>query len=256
MMSTLAMPLTSVHAFADSFAPHIMTARPPTPADPAHLSELIEHYCSPEWKELLRERNTVLTFRTGEHIFRSGDHADRMFMIARGCVKVTAKLTSDTERIIRLAGDGEVLGHRAIGDEPVYAATATALTATEVNSIPMPLFLNTLKANGAFCYQFLLFFAEDMRRLEQQMRDLSRLDVTGRVARVIKLNMDTFGFDVKQPGKLAFTLSRRDIANAAGTTYESVIRTLAQLHRRRIITLAGKEIHIRNAMALVKLISH
>ena len=216
------------------------------------LSELIELYCTPEWKELLRERNTQLTFHRGEHIFQDGQVADRMYMIQHGRVKVVASYVKGGERIIRLASDGEVLGHRGIGNEPIYTATATALSETRVNVIPMQLFLSTLKANNLFCYHFLLFFAEELRLLDQHLRDLMNMDVTQRIAKVIKLDMDAFGFDEKDKKKLAFTISRKDIASAADTTYESVIRTLAEFQRQGIINLVGKEIRILKKRELEK----
>ncbi|MBK6541971.1 MAG: Crp/Fnr family transcriptional regulator [Flavobacteriales bacterium] len=209
-----------------------------------HLNDLIEQHCAPEWKELLRERNTQVTFRKGEHIFTDGQVADRMYMIQHGRVKVVASYLKGVERIIRLAGDGEVLGHRGIGNEPIYTATAVALSETQVNIIPMQLFLSTLKANNLLCYHFLLFFAEEVRVLDQRMRDLMNLDVAQRITQVLKMNMDIFGFDPVNKRKLAFTLSRKDIASAAGTTYESVIRTLSDLERQGIIDMVGKEIRI------------
>lgn len=218
-----------------------------------HLNDLIEQYCAPEWKELLRERNTQVTFGKGDHIFTDGQVADRMYMIQHGRVKVVASYVKGMERIIRLAGDGEVLGHRGIGDEPIYSATAIALSGTSVNVIPMQLFLSTLKANNLFCYHFLLFFAEELRALDQHMRDLMNMDVTQRIAKVVKLNMDAFGFDEKDKKKLAFTISRKDIASAANTTYESVIRTLADFQRQGIIDLVGKEIRIMKKRELERL---
>lgn len=209
-----------------------------------HLNDLIDRYCAPEWKELLHERNTQVTYRKGDRIFTDGQVADRMYMIQRGRVKVVATYVKGVESIIRLAGDGEVLGHRGIGDEPIYTATAIALSETRVNVIPMQLFLSTLKANNLFCYHFLLFFAEELRVLDQHMRDLMKLDVAQRIAKVLKMNMVTFGFDTTNKKKLAFTLSRKDIASAAGTTYESVIRTLADFQREGIIDMVGKEIRI------------
>jgi len=216
------------------------------------LNDLIEQYCAPEWKELLRERNVQLTFRKGDHIFTDGQVADRMYMVHHGRVKVVASYVKGQERVIRLAGDGEVLGHRGIGDKPVYTATAIALSETLVNTIPMQLFLSTLKANNLFCYHFLLFFAEELRMLDQHLRDLMNMDVTQRIAKVIKLDMDAFGFDEKDKRKLAFTISRRDIASAADTTYESVIRALADLQRHGIIGLVGKEIRILKKRELDK----
>lgn len=215
-----------------------------TPAQPERLNKLIAQYCSPEWQELLNERYTQLTFLKGEHIFKDGQVATHMFMIHRGRVKVLMRQTGDRERIIRVAGDGEVLGHRAIGDKPTYTATVTALSDTRMNTIPMPLFLSTLRANNLFCYHFLLYFAEEMRQLDQDMRDLMELDVPQRVAKTLLRNLDTFGLDEKDKRKFAFTMTRRDIASMAGTTYESVIRTLADFQQQGIIQLVGKEIRL------------
>lgn len=227
---------------------------PETSTHLVRLNELIEEHCSPEWLGLLRERNTQLTFRKGEKIFADGQTADRMYMIQRGRVKVVANYVKGQDRIIRIAGDGEVLGHRGIGDEPTYTATAIALSETKVNVIPMQLFLSTLKANNQFCYHFLLFFAEELRVLDQHMRDLMNLDVAQRVAKVLKLNMDTFGFDAKDKRKLVFTLSRKDIASMADTTYESVIRILAAFQKQGMIELVGKQIRIMKKRELEKAI--
>lgn len=219
-----------------------------------HLDKLIEQYCSQEWKELLSERNTRLIFRKGEHIFNSGQVADRIFMIHHGRVKVVATYGKGQEVLIRLAGDGEVLGHRGIGDEPIYTATAIALSETSVNMIPMSLFLSTLKANNLFCYHFLLFFAEEMRIVDQHLRDVMNMDVGQRIAKVLKMMMNTFGFDTKDKRKLAFTISRSDLASATGTTYETVIRTLAGLQRQGIIGLVGKEVRILRRVELDKML--
>lgn len=222
-------------------------------AQSVRLDKLIAEHCSPEWQELLKVRNTPLIFRKGEHIFSDGQEATHMFMIQRGRVKVVARQAGGREQLIRIAGDGEVLGHRAIGDKPIYTATVTALSETKVNMIPMPLFLSTLKANSLFCYHFLLYFTGEMRQLDRDMRDQMELDVMQRVAKTIRLNMDTFGFDEKDKRKLAFTLSRKDIASMAGTTYESVIRTLAELEEQGIIQLVGKEIRVLRKRELEKL---
>lgn len=218
------------------------------------LAELIERHCTAAWKKRLRGQNELLSFPKGGRIYSAGEQAERMFMVHHGRVKVIARIGQGPDRIVRLVTNGEVLGHRAIGDAPMYTASAVALTGTTVNSIPMWLFLEALRSNPAFTYHFLLFFAEEMRRLDRHMRDMMTMDVTQRVVKVLSLNMETFGFDDKVRSKLTFTLSRQDIANAAGTTYESVIRTLADLQRRRIIGLEGKEIHIRNKAGMMRLL--
>ena len=227
-----------------------------TPASPLiHLDQLIARYCTPKWQELLRKQNTRLEFGKGEAIFASGQKAEHMFMVHRGRVKVVVHQPGGKARIIRLAGDGEVLGHRAIGDEPTYAASAIALTPTTVNVIPMELFLSTLQANNLFCYHFLLYFAAEMRVLDQQQRDLMEMEVAQRVAQVLLLCQSTFGMDRERPTVLAYTLPRRDIASMADTSYESVIRALSDLQQQGIIELVGKEVRIRKGKTLERMVS-
>lgn len=219
------------------------------------LDQLIVRYCSPEWQELLRAQNTRMEFGKGEAIFTTGQHAERMFMVHRGRVKVVAHYPGGRQRIIRLAGEGEVLGHRGIGNQPTYTASAIALTPTTVNVIPMGLFLSTLRANNLFCYHFLLFFAEEMRVLDQQMRDLMEMEVAQRVAKVLLLCRSTFGMDPERPTVLAYTLPRRDIASMADTTYESVIRALSDMQQRGLIQLVGKEVRIRKRKELERMVN-
>lgn len=208
------------------------------------LRDLIREHCTKEWRELMAQRNVERTFRKGENVFKQGEVADTIYMIRHGRVKITVGPLHANERIVRLAGDGEIVGHRGIGEEPIYTATATALSDTVMDSIPMSLFLTVLKANNLFCYHFLLFFAFELRMLDQHMRDLLNTTVPQRVARTIRMNMDAFGFDRADKKKLAFTLSRKDIAITSDTTYESVIRSLAEFQRVGIIELEGKQIRI------------
>ncbi|MBP8822439.1 MAG: Crp/Fnr family transcriptional regulator [Flavobacteriales bacterium] len=220
----------------------------------ATLEELIRQYCYPEWRQLLKEKNIQTAFAKGQAIFTAGEKAGHMYMVHRGRVKVVAELGKGPGRVIRLAGRGEVLGHRGLGDEPVYAASAVALAPTVMNVIPMPLFLSTLKANGLFCYHFLMYFAARMRQLDRDTHDLMVLDVARRVVKVLLLCRDTFGMDEADPKKLAYTLSRRDIASMADTTYESVVRALAALHRQKMVELVGKEVRLRKPKALERML--
>jgi CRP/FNR family transcriptional regulator len=231
-----------------------MKARP-VEVELGRFNELVENYCSPEWRQLMRERNGVQTFKKGDTIFAQGQVAEHMFMIERGKVKVETAYAKGNARIVRLAGDGDVLGHRGIGTTLIYTASATALTDTTVNFIPMSLFLSVLKANNLFCFHFLLFFAEELRKADQQTRDLMNMTVPQRVAKALKMNMDAFGTDPKDPRKMAFTIPRRDIANLADTTYESVIRTLAEFQRQGIIQLVGKEIRIMRKQDLLNVLA-
>lgn len=218
------------------------------------LTDLLEEYCTDEWKTLMRERNTVLHFSAGQTIFKQGLTAEHMYMIKHGKVKVFNTVTHGIDRMVRLAADGEVLGHRGLGDDFTYTVTAEALTETSVNIIPLSLFISVLKANSLFCYHFMLFMAEELRLSEHQMANFLNMTVVQRVAKAIKINVDAFGFDTEDPTLISYTISRTEMAQYAGTTYESVIRSLAQLNDNKVIEIAGKGIRIPSYQKLLQVI--
>ncbi len=211
---------------------------------PETLAEMLRRHCSPEWQALVAEKMTLHAFEAGELIFREGDSADSLFIVRRGKAKVFSTFEPGASRILRFARDGQVLGHRGIGGDFTYTVSAEALVHTEVDCIPMPVFLSTLKANASFAFYFMLFFAEELRRSEEQSKSLLNLGVERRVAKAILAAHRCFGFDKDEGDLLAFTPSRQDLADYAGASYEATIRALSALQRKKLLKTVGPELRI------------
>ena len=81
------------------------------------------------------------------------------------------------------------------------------------------------------------------------------MTVTQRVVKALRMNMDAFGFDVTDKKRLALTISRKQIAQVADTTYESVIRSLAELQDSGMIELVGKQVRILKKKELLALLA-
>lgn len=204
----------------------------------------MENYCTPEWRQLAVSLTETFHFETGELIFKEGQKADNIFMVKHGRVKVYSTYTEDVEVIARFASDGQVIGHRGMGENFDFPISAVALSPTSVFALPMPFFQSLLKANNLFCYYFLMFFAEELRRSERMRKNQLNMTVKQRVAQAVRMNMESFGFDPADDSLLAFTITRKDIASLASTTYESVIRSLAELQSDGILGIQGKKLRI------------
>lgn len=202
----------------------------------------IKQYCDDEWLSLLEMHKSVIDFPKGSRIFSEGQSVQGIYIIYSGKVKVLSSFDHKTERIIRLASDGDLLGHRGFGGDDTYPISAETLTPTKIAFIPTHIFMNIVKANHKLTYHMMLFFAEELRTSEGNMRKLSHLSVKARVACSLMLNANVFGYN--EEGSLAFTLSRKDLANLAATTYETVIRSLKELAKENIIQLHGKSIQV------------
>ncbi|MEZ4757524.1 MAG: Crp/Fnr family transcriptional regulator [Flavobacteriales bacterium] len=222
---------------------------------PDTLAELIRKHCSSEWQALIKEKCTTLSFEGGEDIFKEGHPADQLYIVRKGKAKVYSTFEPGSARILRFARDGQALGHRGIGEDFSYTVTATALVPTTVDLIPMPLFLSTLKANAAFSFHFMLFFAEELRRSEAQTKALMNISVEQRVAKALLATARCFGYDKDDRTLLAYTPSRQDLADYAGTTYESTIRALSALQKKKLIKTVGRDIRIADRKGLEKVLT-
>lgn len=214
------------------------------------MNQILEKYCIQEWHELIAYHCDVLTFQPDEIIFNIGDKTKGLFFIDKGKVKVLTADSSNTERIIRLAADNDILGHRGFRGNWTYSIKAVALTKTEVTFLPLGLFNKLMKTNPEFGYYMMMFFAEELRDSERLAK---QMPVKNKVASVLFQSYKVFGIDDRMENKLSFTLSRKDIANKGGTTYESVVRVLTDLNKEEIIETKGKDIYIKNIIALTKL---
>lgn len=206
--------------------------------------QLMQAHCSKEWLYLLKEQSETRTHKKKSTIYWQSEKLKSIAIILKGKVKTSSFLTDESERIYRLATDGQIIGHRGMGRDYFFPISATALEDTQVLKIPFELFESILKANSEFCYHFMLFFAEELKKSENYMSNIMNTSVTSRIALALLLNIDSFGYDKIDKQKLGYTLSRKDYANLAGTTYESTIRTLATLQDEKIIELINKEIRI------------
>ena len=209
-------------------------------------------YCSEEWIFLVKNYLKVKSFKKDQRIISEGDNVIGVYFINKGMVKIVSYFDKSNERILRLSSHGSFVGHRGLFSKQ-YPISAIALSDTEVTFIPMDIFTMLIKTNPDFSLFMISFISEDLRRTEEQMKNMIHGEVLIRISIIICMLIDAFGYDTKEKFRLNYTLSRRDIANIAGTTYESVIRSLAQLEIKKIITVDGKSFIISKEVELRKL---
>ena len=201
-----------------------------------------------EWKPAIEANRKSLLFNKHQVIFEEGSPVEGMYFVTSGIVKVHKKWGQDKELIIRFAGPGDIFGHRGLGGESEYPVSATALTESNVCLINLPFFYSSLKIHPNFQQSLLMFFASELRESEKNMRDLAHMSVQGRVANALLKLEKKFGKD--EEGFLRFTPSRQDIASFAGTTYETLFRTLTVFANDHLIQTRGKSIGILNYTVL------
>lgn len=214
------------------------------------MNVVLQKYCSESWCKFILFHSTVISVKSDNYVFQSGETTLGIHIVNSGKIKVIAKTGNGTERIIRLVSDNDLLGHRGFGGTWKYTVSAIALEDSELLFIPLEIFNSAVKANPEFAYFMMIFFAEELRDSEHLA---SQMPIRNVIASVLYNNFNVFGLEQGSKTKLSHTLSRKDLASQAGTRYETLVRTLADFNNEGIIKIEGKAIHICNLNALIAL---
>lgn len=206
--------------------------------------------CQQDWLPAIDASRKNFHFKKGEILFIENEEVTGMYFINKGLVKVHKKWDSDKELILRIAGNGEIVGHRGLGSNTIYPVSGTALEPTDVCFVTLDFFTSTLKVNHDFLYQLMMFFASELKESEKRMRNLAHMTVKGRIANALLFLKQKFG--TTSQGNLAINLSRQDMASYIGTTYETLFRMMNELSDADIIKTEGKNIFIQNEENLME----
>lgn len=207
-------------------------------------------YCMPEWKEVTATHKKTLLIKKGKALFTEGEEVKGIFFLYSGVVKIHGPWTDGREMIIRFARGGEIAGHRGLVDT-FYPISATALEDTMACFVGNDFLELSMKANPSLTYTLMHFYAAELQKAEKRLRDITHMEVKGRIAGALLDIFQTFGIDENQ--FLALKLTRQDIAAYAGTTYETVFKFFAELTAAGVITTSGKDIRINQSEKLTQL---
>ena len=190
--------------------------------------------------------------KKGDVIFREGNTMRGIYFIMHGAVKVATSSPIGREQVVRLASDGDILGHRVLGNDKYYF-NAIALSDTHVCFVETSVFKETCLSSPEFAYRLILFYALELRRTELRVKYHSQMNIREKVAEAFVYLNEIFGID---PDKktLNVELSRKEIADIAGTTPEQVTRQLNDFEEEKLILRTKRDIQILNAEGLENIV--
>ena len=214
---------------------------------------VINKTCNDDWKSLITEAKQDFEFEEGEMIFKEGQKVMGIYLIYSGRVKVLNTMGNKQESIIRLATDGDILGHRGYGGkDQVYPISAVTLEKSHLAFIPSEVFMGALRANTELCFSLLMFYADELKNSEVRTAKQIYMPTLNRIAASLLMVVDTFGY-AGNTKMLAFTPSRTDLSKMTNTTYASLIRGIKELEGSKYIALEKKEIIISKEQKLREL---
>lgn len=209
---------------------------------------LINDYVPSEYLEEISSSINIIACKKGQQFIMEGAPVNGLFFICKGKAKVLKTGIYGKEQILRIIGEGEVVGHRGFGTRKKYGITALAIEDCILCNFSNELMDQMLKEIPKLTYGLMLFYAEELNKSESKVKALAQMTVREKVIDSLLYIFRKFGTNHK--GYLNLLLSRKEIADFAGTTDEQVIRTLSALKKEGFLNVVGKRIEIVNVEKL------
>jgi len=199
-----------------------------------------------ETLDKIAELGNFRKFEKDAVILLENETGSALFVIVNGKVKVSRTSDDEREVILTILSDSDFFGEMAILDGQNRSANVTAIEDTELFLIQRSDFLDLLYNHPEVSISLLQELTKRLRGADMKIKSLSLKDAEGKVATVILQLADDLG-KIKQGvveiDKLPF---QQDLANMAGTSRETISRTLHTFAKKGLIELEGTKLRIIN----------
>ena len=188
----------------------------------------------PAERESLRPLVRLKSYEEGDTIFREGDAAVWFHFILGGRVKIVKATPDGRDMILEIFGAGDPVGALAAYEEREFPASAVALEATTLLSLPRQEFFATLASNPLLARGLLQGLTRRMMELTRKLADRnSRVEY--RIARLFLTLADRLGRAEPHGLVIPLSLSRQEIADLVGTTQETAIRIMSRWNKDGLV---------------------
>lgn len=204
---------------------------------------------SQEEAKLVSVSKTQVLFRKGENLTKQGAFASFVLFIVNGFVKQYVEDESSKNFNLRIIKPGEFVGLSSVFTKESFNYSTSAITETLAILIEKEALEKIVKHNGLFGFNIIKRYCEQNAGLFELIKNIKFKQMHGNLAETI-LYIDSFKSDNKS---LFSLLSRKDIADFAGTSTESAIKLLKSFEKDKLISLKEKDIIIKNRDKLVEI---
>lgn len=209
-----------------------------------------EHLLTPDDLEEIRNNCSCTNFRKQEVIIRQNTRTSHVAYIRSGLVKIYKEGQNKRNFIIKVGRQGEFVGLSSIYGTTEHQYSASAIDPCELCFIDINIFNKIVERNREYSQALINLLSKDNLFILERLMGQIHKQLPGRIADVILY----FSEVIYNNNIFEFPLTRRELAELAGTTKESFIRTLAEFKHDKIINLEGSKVSI-NSLKIVHTLS-
>ena len=196
----------------------------------------------------ISKKMTPYSYSKGEFIVMEETEGQQCYFITHGSVKITRSSKEGREVILAILTAGEFFGEMSLLDGETRSANVLTLEETKVLALNRNDFMATLEEYPRVSIQLLKELTIRLRKSDLQIASLTLSDAEKRIGLCILRLAGEQGTIRQGHVKIKKFPFQHDIANMAGTSRETVSRTLVLFEQNGLIQREGRQLTIVDYM--------
>jgi CRP-like cAMP-binding protein len=240
---------------------------------PLSIPTLKEHHCTVDLRldrlrmvpffqdlseEQLREVNQKFTanhYSKGEVIYRQGDTSTMLRVVVAGNVKLAAHTMEGESVLLDMLQPGDFFGNPSAACKDGYNETAETQTSACILSIRISDFREIMNRYPSVAMSVWDITTNRLSDTRQRIQHLSTLPVTKRIAHILVMLGNKFGEESRHGLLIQLPLSRKELADMAGTSTATASRVMSKFQEDDLISSGRQWIAIKENSELLRISS-
>jgi CRP/FNR family cyclic AMP-dependent transcriptional regulator len=197
-----------------------------------------------ETLEKIVKSGVLQSFKKNSVILSEEDSGSALFVITEGKVKVFRSSNDEKEVILAMLNESDFFGEMSLLDGMARSATVMAIEDSKLFIIQRTEFLDLLKKYPEVSIALLTELTKRFRSSSMKIKALSLKDAEGKVATVLLQLADDIGKIRQGIVEIDDLPFQQELANMAGTSRETISRTLHSFAKKGLIELDGSKLKI------------
>ena len=217
------------------------------------LNEFLDEVKQEDTLENLAESTQVNQYKKKQRIYTEGNHPHSLYYLNSGKIRTYKINDNGKELTIGLYNTGDYFGYHSLLQNAPYNETAETMEKCKVSSISRVDFEILINNNKKVALKFIKLLAHNVTEKEEQLINLAYNSLRKRVADALLTLLKKYKEEDHQD--FMIQISREDLAHIAGTTTESLIRTLSDFKAEKLIEAEAGSVKILNEKRLLEMVN-
>lgn len=193
-----------------------------------------------EERELIEKNSVKIKYKKGEVICKQGGFVSQVMLMEKGLAKVFVD-DGTHSLLLRIIPNGSFIGLSAVSEEySTFPYSAKTYIDSEIMQIDVNIFKQVIMRNAVFAKEIIDILSANSIQIYGRFFCLTHKQAYGRLADIILCLADR----IFKQENFDLPLSRKDIAELAGMSSETVVRMLKKFNEEGLIKMNGKRLEV------------